>query len=219
MDIIPDSVAIGYVHPNIVTEGFARSLANACRWPANKILGLISASNPRQYLARNAVIEEFLEGPCEYLMWIDTDTAFEHNAIERLRQIVNIKQADMAAGLCFIYERGNNVVKPNFAYWKDDHFEFGDNYQAGEILTPDACGSAFVLIHRKVFEATGPVWHQNWVHHPATNGQPMGHDMSFFYDATITFGFKLVYDTGVKTGHIKHFELREQHFRDYQETL
>jgi len=219
MEVIKDSVAIAWVHPNIVTEGFARSLANLCRWPLNNIGAMISVSNPRAHVARNAAIEEFLASSTEYLMWIDTDMTFEHNSIERLMATMKRYDADIAAGLAFVLHRTTSSIQPNCWLWSEEDKEWKDvtDFKSGEVLRVDAVGSAFVLIHRSVFEASGPAWHRDWISHPAS-GDAMGHDLSFFYDACVAGDFKLVYDTGIEAGHVKHIELREAHFRDYQRT-
>jgi len=218
MDIQPGAVAVAYVHLNRVTAGFGTSLARACLWRKNRIGGIVSASSPRQYLARNSAIDAFLQGPAEWLMWIDTDMTFEHDAIEKLLKTARKTGADMVAGLCFILERQNNVVKFNAFNWsgEDKEFQALEDYKDGEVLDVDGTGSAFVLINRKVLETTGPNWHKDWTDHPAGDG-PMGHDLAFFYEACIVQGYRLVYDTAVEAGHIKHFELNEDSFRAYKE--
>ena len=219
MDILEDSVMIGYVHPNVVTEGFTRSLAGACLWRDNKIVGIVSAANPRHHVARNEVIKKFLESPAEWLMWIDTDMTFEHECIDRLRETAAAEGADIVAGLAFIFKRLENIVQPNMYLWDTDINKFAEirDYESGEVLNVDAVGSAFVLINRRVFEAWDDEgWHQNWMEHPAS-GEAMGHDLAFFYQACIEQDFKLVYDTDIQSGHIKHFELNEETFRDWQE--
>ena len=216
----PDTVNISYVHPNIVMEGFARSLAQICLWPGNKILGLTSVSNPRHEVARNEAIRNFLESPSEWNMWIDTDMTFEHDSIEQLRATALKHDADMVAGLAFIYKRGHNVIQPNAYSWNGaEGFKEMEDYESGNVYEIDGTGSAFMLTHRRVYEAwDNEYWHQTWREHPET-GEPMGHDLAFCYRATQVDGFKLLYDTGVETGHIKHFELREDNFRAYQATL
>ena len=46
MEIIPDSVMIGYVHMHTVFEGFARSLAEVCLNRDSNIYGIIASQNP-----------------------------------------------------------------------------------------------------------------------------------------------------------------------------
>lgn len=218
MKIEKDSIAIGYVHPNVVTERFAFSLADACRVSGNRIAGIISASSPRQEVARNAVIEKFLEGPCEWLMWIDTDMVFKPDAPLKLRDTAKRNKADAVAGLCFIYKRGSNSVVPSAYLWDENEGAFAEivNYESGSCIPIDGCGSAFVLVHRRCFEDKGAHWHHNWMQHPAS-GSDMGHDLAFFWDVTQIQKLTLLWDTSVQAGHIKHFTLDEDSFRQYQE--
>lgn len=216
----PDTVNISYVHPNIVTEGFARSLAQICLWPGNKILGLTSASNPRHEVARNEAIREFLKSPAEWNMWIDTDMTFDHDAVQRLRATALKHDADMVGGLAFIYKRDQGIIQPNAYTWGGPEKGFTDmeDYTSGTVYEIDGTGSAFMLIHRRVYEAwDNEYWHQTWREHPTT-GQPMGHDLAFCYQATQKDGFKLLYDTGIKSGHTKHMVLTEDNYRASQQT-
>lgn len=230
MKVLKDTVAVAYVHPNTVMEGFARSLANACLNPANKILAVISTSNPRQENARNAAIERFLEGTtvdgkphgAEWLMWLDTDQTFEHDAIARLRKTAHDTKAKLVGGLTFVYKRQDNILLPNGWTWDSEigHWRDIDDYVSGKKYEIQGTGAAFLLIHRDVFnwwnEYTEDknLWHRSGVH-PDT-GNYMGHDLAFCYDTVVKGPFKLFWDTSVQSGHIKHFELDENMFRNYQ---
>lgn len=214
-----DSVVIGYVHPGVVTEPFAVSLAKSCLHSGNKIIGIITGSSPRQHESRNIVIEKFLEGEGEWLMWVDTDQNFEPTAIQELRDRAGADNADMVAGLCFLIDRMRNVVTPNSYMWDSEENSFveTDNFVSGMVYEVDGTSSGFVLIHRRVFEAwEKPHWHENWFEHPAS-GVPMGHDLAFFWQATQVDGFKLIWDTTITSGHIKSFELNEEMFRANRE--
>lgn len=216
-----DKVFIGYVHPNTVTEGFCRSLAENALWQANGIMGFISASNPRQEVARNAAIKSFLDTPGDWFMWIDTDMTFEYNSIERLVATAHKHKADIVSGLGFIYKRQDEQIVPN-GYWFDEedlYYKEHADYEPGKVYEIDGTGSGFVLIHRRVLEAwDDEFWHSTWRAHPHTGGQ-MGHDLAFCFKAKREYGFKIVWDTGVKTGHIKHFELTEENYNSYRESL
>jgi len=178
-----------------------------------------SASNPRQTVARNAAIESFLRGPAEWLMWIDTDMTFHHDAIEKLLATANEWDADAVSGLGFIYKRMQEEIVPNgYAYDEEGkRFTEIEDYNPGEVYEIDGTGSGFVLINRRVFnDFPDKFWHRNWIEHPATGGE-MGHDLAFFYEMTQVLGMKLLWDTGVKTGHIKHMELTEESYETYRE--
>ena len=181
-----DKVYVAYVHPNTVTEGFARSLAESSIYPGNGIWGFISVSNPRQEVARNAGIKSFLDNtPGDWFMWIDTDMTWEHDSIERLVATAHKHKADMVAGLGFIYKRMAEQIVPN-GYWFDEedlyYKEFSD-YEPGKIYDIDGTGSGFVLIHRRVFEAwDDEFWHSTWRAHPYTGGE-MGARPSFLFQS------------------------------------
>lgn len=226
MEIIPDSVMVGYVHMNTVFEGFARSLAEVCLNTESNIYGIISTQNPRQEDARNATILKFMEGfhadrthfGAEWFMWVDTDQTFQADAIVRLRETAHRFNADAVGGLTFIYKRATQEVAPNGYVWNGEGFDALEDYTEGEVYEIQGTGSAFVLIHRRVFEGKDGFWHVNHQKHPDTGGY-MGHDLAFFHDATVNRGLKLVWDTGVQSGHIKHFEVTEAQYRAYRNTL
>jgi len=220
MRIVPDTVVVGYVHPHTVTEGFCRSLAETCLIKDNHIIGIIGASSPRQEHGRNTVITKFLEGAiyagdhvgAEWLMWIDTDMTFERDSIMRLLSTAKKTKADMVTGLGFVYKRGENIIVPNAWAFDKDNQEWVDtaNYTPGERYEIDGTGSGFILINRRVFETKEDGWHQSGIH--AATGRYMGHDLAFCYDTVVDGPFKLVWDTAVKTGHIKHFEITEENY-------
>ena len=230
MEVIPDSVVVGYVHPNIVTEGWAHSLAKACLYTPNEIIGIVSSTNPRQEAARNSAIARFLEGfpdgegntvAGEWFMWIDTDQRFEMDAIARLRQTAESLDAQACGGLTFIYGRADKSVKTNGFLWSPEEndskggFKSIEDYRSGGKYVIDATGSAFVLMHRTIFDQKESDWHTSWSPHPDT-GAYMGHDIAFFYDACVKGPHKLVWDTSVVAPHIKSFDLDEAAFRNYQ---
>lgn len=217
-DTLPGSVVIGYVHPNIVMEGFTRSLAETCLTNENGIVGIISASDPKQHVARNSVIEKFLAGPGEWLIWIDTDMTFERDSIARLRATAVKEKAHMVGGLAFVYNRGAGTLQPNGWGWdySENHWVAYTDYTPDAPQQIDGTGAAFILIHREVFETLEGNWHQNWVEHPAT-GKSMGHDLAFCYDAVVGNGYRLIWDTSVKTGHIKHVEMTEESWEAFKQ--
>ena len=225
MEIIPDSVAVGYVHPHTVTEAWANSLAKACLHRPNQIISLIASQNPRHESARNATIQKFIEGVtdgnetygAEWLMWIDTDQVFAQDAIEQLRETAHEYKAQAVGGVTWIYKRDTKAVTSNGFLWQGNNFEVIDDYRTGGIYEIQGTGSAFVLLHRDMFAHKDKYWHISYEKHPAT-GQYMGHDLAFFYDTVVDGPHKLIWNTSVQAGHVKHFVLDEAAFRNYRAT-
>jgi len=127
----------------------------------------------------------------------------------------------MVGGITWVYKRGENELTPNAWTWDEQGVTWQDitEYETGEVYEIDATGSAFVLINRRVFEWLAQYsdeWHTSGIH-PDT-GTYMGHDLAFCYDAVVRGPFKLFWDTGVQSGHIKHFELDEKMYRNFQES-
>ncbi len=217
----PDGVCIAYVHPGIVTEPFARSLAELCLWKKNRIAGVISVQNPRQEVARNEGIRSFLKLQAEWLMWVDTDMSCDRDAIEKLLATANKHKADIVSGLGFIYKRTAQEIIPNGYMWSEElnYYVEIDDYKPGKVYEIDATGSGFILINRRVFEAwDNEFWHETWREHPRT-GTPMGHDVAFCETSKRELGFKIVWDTNVRTGHVKPFQLTETNYLAYRESL
>ncbi len=215
--LLNDKVYLVYVHPGIVHEGFARSMMETCLWPGNGIMGIVAASNPRQEEARNAAIQGFLDGVGDWLMWVDTDMTFLYDTIEQLVKTAHEHEADIVSGLGFIYKKETGEIIPSAYLWNEDGKEFRviDDYTKGEVHAIDGTGAGFVLIHRRVFEAfDDKYWHKTWMEHPET-GKMMGHDLEFCRRAT-GYGFKMVLNTKVRTGHIKSFELGEGDYDAYR---
>ncbi len=218
--MIPDSIVVAYVHNWVVDEEWARSLALAAGDPANKIIGVSSSANPRHESARNASIQAFLdETEGEWLMWIDTDQVFEPDAPARLRQTAKEEDVKMVGGITYVYKRDTGQMLTNGWSWNEDEQAFQDIHirERGKRYRIDGTGSAFVLLHRKVFNYGRPIksgtldfgpktWHKSWDEHYQTK-KYMGHDLAFFYDTVVEGPFELVWDTSVESQHKKHFLL------------
>jgi hypothetical protein len=218
-----DRVYLAWVHTGTVHEPFARSIAEACLWKPNNIIGITTAGGPRQEAQRNTAIKAFLEieGDLrgDWLMWIDTDMTFEHDAIERLLATAHATGADAVGALGFIWNPVNAEITTNAYIWDAEEkvYKHIRDYERNTIALIDATGSGSVLIHRRVFELwDNERWHETWPVHP-DSGTLMGHDLAFFHKAIHEHGMKLVWDASVHTGHIKSFELTEANYEAYRE--
>jgi len=212
------TVVVCYPHMSTVTEGFARKLAELCIYEPNNIAGIITASHPRQEHSRNIIIDKFLKGGREWLLWIDTDMTVPRDAAQRLVETALKHKADMVGALAFQLKRHEGIVVPNGYVFNNEirHWQEIIDYRTDMVQEIDGVGGGFVLINRRVFEAwDNKFWHESWKEHPAT-GSAMGHDLAFAYRATQIDGFKLIWDTTVKVGHIKDFTVDAAAFRNYQ---
>lgn len=174
--------------------------------------------------ARNEAVELFLKTDSEWLFWIDTDMGFEPDSIDRLLTSANPDTRPVMGGLCFVRREigrdGMNgyltVPRPTIYLWSQTPsgttgFVPMDNYQRGEIVECSATGSAFLLIHRSVFEKIGGNWY-GLIANP--DGGAFSEDLSFCLRLA-QHGIPVHVDTNVKTTHYKVSWMGEAEYGTY----
>ena len=122
--------------------------------------------------AKNLCIEKFLEGSCDYIWFIDSDTVPPLNALDLLLEA----KVDVISGVVRQHVRDSDgVIRP---------LPMICRMVPGGLLTVrggegveeiDACGAACLLIHRSVFDRVpGPPWFEqgSW-------GEKRGSDFNF----------------------------------------
>ena len=229
-----DKVCIAYVHGLEVAHSWHQSLmaliaydvANSQRvigggWLATKYGtgGIVQA--------RNDTTRQFVhEMPdVDWLMWVDTDMGFEANAVDRLMDAADPDSAPIMGGLCFMNREvgvdgvGGYLVQPapTIFDWYDDGerrgFTVRRDYERDSVLTCAGTGSAFVLIHKSVFQRIEEEYGQAWyspVRNPTTDSW-ISEDLSMCARAN-ALEIPVHVHTGVKTTHLKHMWLDQRLF-------
>jgi hypothetical protein len=229
-----DKVCIAYVHGLEVAHSWHQSLmaliaydvANSQRvigggWLATKYGtgGIVQA--------RNDTTRQFVhEMPdVDWLMWVDTDMGFQANAVDRLMDAADPDSAPIMGGLCFMNREvevdgvGGYLVQPapTIFDWYDDGerrgFTVRREYERDSVLTCAGTGSAFVLIHKSVFQRIEAEYGQAWyspVRNPTTDSW-ISEDLSMCARAN-ALEIPVHVHTGVKTTHLKHMWLDERLF-------
>ena len=217
--MIPGTIHVGYVHPGRVHEPFMHSLLQAFKY-SDRIIAFSGSSSPRQFAARNSNIEEFLKGPCEWYLQIDTDMVFHMTAPDDLLDAAIEADAKMAHALCFGFDKTSNYVFTGIFSWDEDERRYHnvEEYEEDTRFYCDATGAAFLLSHRSVLEEVGAPWHQDHVEHPDT-GKPMGHDVSFCHRIRKATGEPVLYCADIKIGHVKEFVVNEDTYKAYRRTV
>lgn len=174
--------------------------------------------------ARNDTAAAFTHGQtADWLMWFDTDMGFEANAVDLLFEQAHPEKRPIVGGLCFMNrEVGHDGVggfliqpAPTIFDWVDlgeqQGFQVRMEYERDQMTQCGGTGSAFVLIHRSVFEKIeaeyGPTWYSP-VRNPST-GTTISEDLSFCIRAS-ALDIPIHVHTGVKTTHYKHMWLDER---------
>jgi hypothetical protein len=225
------SVAIAWVHSTENAYSWTQSLLDLqgrlmVSGRSGRMFGMRFSSGGGLPLARNKAVAHFLEGDEEWLFWIDTDMGFKPEALEQLLEVADPDVRPVVGGLCFtnvetaedglhgfatfpiptVYRWAKNPDgSVGFVSWHD--------YPRDELYECDATGSAFILIHRSVFEKmldkNGPNWYAQ-IPNPAAGGM-FGEDMSFCIQCH-EIDVPVFVHTGVKTSHLKPVWLSEVHF-------
>jgi len=106
--------------------------------------------------SRNSLISQFLWGvqpegrlPADYALLVDDDMVVEPNYLNRLLSY----RLDFVAGIC---TRRRDPPSPAIKFWNEKLQGYVEpiewQWDAEKLIEIDACGVAFALIHRRVFE-------------------------------------------------------------------
>lgn len=222
------TVVIAHLHPGMVSAYFLHSLTGVLlldRKGPQRITGLLqewSSANVSQ--PRNNLTETFLnDHTADWLLWIDSDMAFQPDALEQLLASADPVKAPIVGGLCFgsangelfptVYQWGETETG-QIVTWRDKDYPRDAMVQVG------ATGAAFLLIHRSAlitirerkFNAVFP-----WFQETELAGKPAGEDLTFCIRAGIC-GLPVWVNTAVKVGHHKSQLLTEDLFLEQQKT-
>lgn len=234
-DTASDAVSVAYVHQELVSTSWhhsvikllAHDMANRGRvirggWVAvhSGTGGLIEA--------RNMAVETFLnERTAPWMLWVDTDMGWEEDALERLIQEADPVERPAIGGLCFsqrelapdAYSGYRTAATPTIFDWGEidgkQGFVVRYNYEPGTLTACKGTGSAFILIHRSVFEKVharfGPVWYDRTVN--TSTGQLIAEDLSFCVRLG-ALGIPIHVHAGVRVSHHKWQWVSEEVYMD-----
>ena len=228
----PPRMAFASVYPNEVPVSFLHSWTNflmfdLAHWGTLTAgPGLISVRYGTDGLpaARNTVVERFLKSDADWLLWVDSDMGYAPADVYKLLAAADPTSRPIVGGLCFASREyagdgmGGYLTRPSptIFQWADvdgvRQPTGGHQYPVNSLVRCAATGSAFVVIHRGVFEAIGGGWYDRM---PADDGKLMGEDISFCVRAAGA-GFPTHVYTGARTSHFKPQWVQE---RDYWSTL
>ena len=216
-------VCLAYVHSNRVSYSWHQSMMHAVLYDAGRdghvIRGGYLATRygtDGLVAARNQTVEMFLRKPAEWLWWIDTDMAFDPDALYRLLDAAHPVQRPVVGGLCFVWRESETDGMGGFRHEAiptiyDWHNGFAPrkNYERDALVQCAGTGCALILIHRTVFEKVGDDPYNRRLN-PET-GRPFGEDLSFC-TRLAEHDIPLHVHTGVKTTHHKELWVSERDF-------
>lgn len=235
------AVALAWVHRNEVQYSFFHSMMQlvgydheheARIWRGGFVAERGATGDMAQDRSRG--VQDFLRDErAEWLCWIDTDMGFEPDAIDRLVASADPVERPVMGALCFAQREQEPdgvggfrpVAWPVIMDWDVYEGRGGWNvrwdYPRNAVTQCHGIGSAFVLIHRSVFERVrdryielsgDPDW-ADWYRrliNPTTK-ELIGEDLSFCY-RLMTAEIPVHVNTGVQTTHFKPIWLQEQDY-------
>lgn len=228
-------LSIAYITPGTVEQSFHDSMMMSFETLVKADIsgrflkqGYLSAGGlPR---SRNVVVEAFLDTDDQWLWWVDTDMGWHPDAVLELLGVADPVERPIVGALCFsmvdVESDGmggySKFPIPTLYRWCKMNdgttgFVSWHDYPRDEVVKCDSTGSAFVVIHRSVFEKmldrNGPNWYTQ-IPNESTGGL-FGEDMSFCIQAA-QVGAPVHVHTGVHTSHAKKIYLTEADFDRYR---
>lgn len=224
------SMAIGFIHPGEVSGKFASSLATTIlndreNGFINNVIDV--QSSPRIAEGRSAVVDSFLEGTdAEWLLMIDSDMAWEFEAVNILREHANAEECPIIGGLCFgggrsVDNYGKPTIFPTIYQLIQENNSYATkivyDYPRNQLVKVGATGAAFLMVNRKVFVRMAnhlnkmPDGSHNpypWFAEIVSHGRAVGEDITFCMRAQ-SLGFPVHVHTGAKVRHRKSTFLDE----------
>jgi glycosyltransferase involved in cell wall biosynthesis len=210
-------VVVGYLRPNHVEGNFFESFIELMTWDMTHDRRLshrigVRVSSGGLVEGRNQVAAMFLDGPGDWLLFIDSDMGFAPDSLDALLAVADPVKRPLVGGLCFAWKETRQddlagfrcVSRPTILDWVTVD---GVETFSGRLEVPDnevtrcaATGMAFVLIHRSVFTTIGP---GDWFDRiKGSDGKWIGEDVSFCVRAGAA-GIPVHVHTGVPTNHQK----------------
>jgi len=171
-------------------------------------------SGPLLSRARNSLVQQFLEGECDYFLWTDTDIEFEYEDLSILMRA----DKDIAGS---VYLALDGKGEPVVAHLQEDPREanryrdvplsdcFRDDYRPKEPFVVAGLGCGFTLIKRKVLvdlaESHGGTA-RLWPYAETGEEEGFGEDLTFGLRAK-ELGFESWLVPESRVGHIKEIVL------------
>jgi hypothetical protein len=215
-----ESTVIGYLHPGMVSAYFNTSLIGTLlydRVTSRRVVNIFNEwSSANVSAARNSIVEKFLATDASWFLFIDSDMAWEPDALDQLHETADEVERPIVGGLCFgasgdqlwptIYQLGKVDGRATTVRIND--------YPRDSVVQVAATGAAFLMMHRSALESIRDKGFNRtfpWFQETEMDGKPVGEDLTFALRAGMT-GLSVFVDTRIKVGHHKSHLLTEDLF-------
>lgn len=190
-------IVIGHVTDENISHIFYTSMTALLTFRLPQIRNrVIVAQGDAGHLdvGRNKVVEAFLKTPYPWLLWIDTDMAFNPREFDLVFELADEEERPMVSALyfkngnppgpcAFVNTFHNGASTPADGMVHADEIEIPEDREPVEV---DGVGFGFVLIHRRVFEEVAEEFGPTHPHRPwfdqsdyGPYSEPPSEDLSF----------------------------------------
>lgn len=208
MPVAPESVMLGYVTDGWNRNEFTLSLLQLTSAPAYELVGEVTSCDAGALVpdGRNALTAQFLDGPLEWLWFLDDDVAFTPGTLTRLAEAADPDGCPVITGLCPVArgEGGPAIYHTAPAGGGDTEFIPMSGWPDDAVIRVGACGAACLFIHRSALETIRAAeGGQNaWFRQSHTPRVSYGEDLSFSLRLAGA-GIPLHAHTGAQVAHMK----------------
>lgn len=156
---------------------------------------------------RNNLLTRARQKNVDYLLMVDSDMTFTGTDAKRLIGDMEQSGADLVSGLYFAgsYPCPPQIYKDSVKHEKGVYTPIED-YPKDDLFPVDGVGMGFCLFGKKAIYDTG----FNPFDRQKIDGFLIGEDFAFCRRAKDR-GLKIMCDSGVKLGHLRMFEINEDH--------
>jgi len=209
-------IGIGHVTDEHISHLFYSSMLGLLAYRAPMIRNrVLVAQGDAGHLdvGRNKVAQEFLKTGLNWLLWIDTDMAFQPREFDLLCDSVDANERPMVSGLYYTQGERRPVAFRN-AFHPEDGMMHADAIEEPDedgLVEVDGVGFGFVMVHRTLLERVSEEFGPAHPHRPwfdcsdfGPYQEPPSEDLSFCHRVR-ALGVPIYVHTGARVGHIKNF--------------
>ena len=203
----PGEIMLAFPHNGWVRAEFMNSVIRLQSSPEHDLVAQAQSNSAGSVVsyARNSLVTDFLESPCQWLLMIDTDMTFSPAQVGAIAEAAEPVKRPVVSGACAILTRGRTATAPSafYAVRRDGEITGFDSLRhlpADGLVQVDAVGAAFLMVHRGVLEK---IPFGTWFCEGFTpDGGIRGEDLSFCVRVAEA-GFPIYVHAGIRPGHMK----------------
>jgi len=205
---------VGNVNPGEVRAEFMHGMMDLVQNPTLgdcEFQGYYTKSPSGPYLdvARNFVVQRFLETDADVLLFIDSDIEFSRESVEH---VVEHCHPETVNGGFYVSAFPGKGIRPVAFDWDENNILHPIEMPADDGpygADVDVVGTGFMAIHRDTLNAMIPIYGypSPWFAEEVMHGSAMGEDVTFCQRVIYGLGCDVVIDFQAPVDHIKPIKL------------